>query len=129
MYSVYDCAQDSSIPSITELRKKHSMTSCTNTYGPCPFPSQGGAVMLVPSENKKTMMDSYENVVQCFHSIPVMSAKAECPQIIARTFMFANSYAADIPDAVLSQYFTGACVSDDYMKLLKEGQTFKIDSS
>ena len=97
---------------IPELRQKHYFTHIVHSA------SLIGVVQ--PRAN-----DTDDSVVQCFPSKHVMSVKAECPQIMTKNFTFANPYAADIPNTLIQYITTG--ISDDHIKLLKEGQTFKVD--
>lgn len=56
--------------------------------------------------------------------MPVLAAKAECPQTMRKRFFFVNAYAADIPNSVLAMYAKDTVKS--HCQLLKGGKTYSI---
>ena len=127
VYSTYEIAQASpKIPSINELRHKHTPLSPppVSVHHSSPLPSQ---VISQDSGNTKLTktIKTLELDIITSPSQAVLAAKAECPQTINKQYLYANAYAADIPDHVLAQYSLD--ISEPHFHLLKEGALYNID--
>lgn len=124
VYCAHEIARSNpEIPSINELRHKNTPLSPqpVAVQMSCPSPSQEEPIQLDNTKLTKTL----ELNIVTSPSQAVVAAKAECPQTIKKTYLYANAYAADIPNDVLALYSLN--IPEPHFNMLKEGTLYTID--
>ena len=139
MYTLKQVAagDETSMPTITQLRKKHSLTGFKPTRViSCPPPSQGGGLY---THNRQTpssptggvtikMVDAPSSPgghIQLGGSVGV-TARAVCPQTGILGSVFASAYAADVPTEVLQH--CPVLELESNKELLKHGRKFTLSA-
>lgn len=139
LYTLKQAIVDSetSLPSVSKLRKKHSLTGFkpTRTIS-CPAPSQGGGLytnnQLSPSSPtggvtiKMVAASTSPGGHIQFESTVGVTARAVCPQTGILGSVFASAYAADVPTEVLQ--YCPVVELEKNKELLQHGRRFTLSS-